>query len=224
MAARMTSFFAHRWRTLGAGVLGLAAGFAAHAAGRMAGASALIGWDVAAAVFLVATGRTVLFDREEHLRARARREDENRAVLMGVVLACVAVSFGAIIVAQAEAKAASPHGGHGFLVALSLLTLVLSWLTVQTLFTLHYAHRYFGDRDDDGEINGGLQFQGEPASTYRDFVYVAVCVGCCFQVSDFSVTTRPMRNLVTVHALLGFAFNTLVLALGVGLIGGLIGG
>lgn len=224
MANAITGFFAHRWRTLAAGALGVAAGLAAHAAGRLAGASTLIGWNVAAAAFLASTGRIVLFDPKEHLHRRARREDENRAVLMGIVLACVAFSFGAIIVAQQEAKAASPHAGHGFLVALSFLTLVLSWLTVQVLFTLHYAHRYYGDADSDGDVNRGLQFQGEPPCTYRDFIYVAVCIGCCFQVSDFSVTSRPMRNLVTVHALLGFAFNTLVLALGVGLIGGLIGG
>ena len=224
MAGSVAEFFAQRWRTLAAAGVGVVAGGGAHAAGALPGAASLIGWDVAAAVFLVSTGSILLFDREEHLRARAKREDENRAVLMGLVLACVAFSFAAVIVAQAEAKAAAPHAGHGPLAALSLLTLVLSWLTVQSLFTLHYAHRYFGDSDSDGEVNGGLQFQGAAASTYRDFLYVAVCVGCCFQVSDFSVTTRPMRNLVTVHALLGFAFNTLVLALGVGLVGGLIGG
>ena len=148
----------------------------------------------------------------------------NVMAILTAFAAFVAFSFAAIIVAQQEAKAASPHAGHGFLVALSFLTLVLSWLTVQVLFTLHYAHRYYGDTDNDGDLNRGLEFQGEPPCTYRDFIYVAVCIGCCFQVSDFAVTARPMRNLVTVHALLSFAFNTLVLALGVGLIGGLIGG
>ena len=224
MATPMTAFFTHRWRTLAAAGLGVAAGAGAHAAGWLMGASVLVGWDVAAAIFLLSTGRTLLFDKAADLHHRARREDENRAVLMSIILACVAFSFGAIIVAQVEAKVSSPHHSHALLALLSVVTLVLSWLTVQSLFTLHYAHRYFGDRDDDGEVDGGIAFQGDPPTTYRDFIYVAVCVGCCFQVSDFAITNHRLRNLVTVHALLSFAFNTLVLALGVGLVGNLIGG
>jgi uncharacterized membrane protein len=32
--------------------------------------------------------------------------------------------------------------------------LLLGWLIVQTVFTLHYAHRYFGDGDADGGDDG----------------------------------------------------------------------
>ena len=222
--ARAQDFLRHRWRALTAAALGVAAGVVAHLWGLMPGASSLVGWNVAALAFLIPTGKVLLFDKEADVRHRAKREDENRAVIMSIILGCVAFSFAAIVVALREAKAADPHGGHDFLVFISLSTLVLSWLTVQALFTLHYAHRYFGDRDDDGEINGGVQFQGDPPKTYRDFIYVAVCIGCCFQVSDFSLTDSSFRNLVTVHALLGFAFNTLVLALGINIVGNLMGG
>lgn len=213
----------HRWRIFLAGGVGVATGVGAHLAGLLPGASSLLGWNAAAIAYLLPTGRILLFDPEAGLHDRAKREDENRAVIMGIVLGCVAFSFGAIVVALREAKTADPHGGHGWLVALSLSTIVLSWLVVQAMFAFHYAHAYFGDRDADGEINGGVQFQGDPPRTYRDFIYVAVCVGCCFQVSDFALTDRPFRNLVTVHALLGFAFNTLVLALGVNIVGNLMG-
>ena len=43
-------------------------------------------------------------------------------------------------------------------------TLVLSWLSVQSLFTLHYAHRYFGDPDDNGKTQEGFQITGDPAA------------------------------------------------------------
>ena len=213
-----------RWRTLAAGLVGVAVGFVAHAHDLLPGAASLVGWNAAALAFLAPTGRILLFDREADVRHRAKREDENRAVIMSMILGCVAFSFGAIVVALREAKGADPHGGHGWLVALSLATIVLSWLVVQAVFCLHYAHAYFGDRDDDGEINGGVQFQGDPPRSYRDFIYVAVCIGCCFQVSDFALTDSKFRNLVTVHALIGFAFNTLVLALGVNIVGNLMGG
>jgi uncharacterized membrane protein len=223
MASAAAELLQRRWRTVVAAAAGVATGFGVHALGGLPGVSTLIGWDAAAAVYLALTGPTLLFDTEADLRHRARREDENRAVLMSLILGCVAFSFAAIIIALREAKDPHVHESHALLVALSVATLVLSWLVVQSLFTLHYAHRYFGDRDDDGEVDGGIEFQGEKPSTYRDFIYVAVCIGCCFQVSDFALTGRRFRNLVTAHALISFAFNTLVLALGINIVSNLLG-
>ena len=223
MATAAADLVQRRWRTLAAGAAGVAAGFGLRAAGVLPGASALGGWDVAALVYLGLIGPILLFDDEADVRHRAKQEDENRAVLMSLILGCVAFSFAAIIVALREAKDQHAHESHALLVAGSVATLVLSWLVVQSLFTLHYAHRYFGDRDDDGEINGGIEFQGDKPATYRDFIYVAVCVGCCFQVSDFAITERRFRNLVTSHALISFSFNTLVLALGINIVSNLLG-
>ena len=48
-------------------------------------------------------------------------------------------------------------------------------------------------------------------------------MGATFQVSDFSLTNTRFRNLATVHALVAFGFNTLVLALGVNIVSNLLG-
>jgi uncharacterized membrane protein len=45
----------------------------------------------------------------------------------------------------------------------------------------------------------------------------------CFQVSDVTVTTRTVRRTALAHALLSFAYNTVVLALVVNLIVGHLG-
>lgn len=220
---RLVGLLRRRWRTFAAGGAGVVAGLAAQRAGLLPGAASLVGWDTAAALYLALSASMLLNSSECDVRRNAKTEDENRAVIMSIVLACVAFSFGAIVVAQREAKAAHAHSTGGLLIVMSILTIVLSWMVVQTLFTVHYAHHYFGDRDDDGEIDGGVQFQGDPPSTYADFIYMAICVGCCFQVSDFSLTNTSFRNLITVHAMLSFAFNTLVLALGINIVGSLMG-
>ena len=106
---------------------------------------------------------------------------------------------------------------------MSVSTLVLGWIVVQTVFTLRYAHRYFGDADDDGAIDRGIKFPGDPPKTYHDFVYVAVCVGATAQVSDVNITTARYRRLVTQHALLAFFYNTMVLALGINILATIIG-
>ncbi|MBE7217067.1 MAG: DUF1345 domain-containing protein [Caulobacteraceae bacterium] len=220
---RAKGLLRRRWRTFAAAAAGVVAGVVAGMVGLLPGAASLVGWDVAAALYLLLSAATLFSSAEHDVRHNARMEDENRAVIMSIVLACVAFSFGAIVVAQREAKQAHVHSMGGWLIFMSVLTIVLSWMMVQTMFTFHYAHHYFGDRDSDGQIDGGVQFQGDAPSTYFDFIYMAICVGCCFQVSDFALTNTSFRNLVTVHAVLSFAFNTLVLALGINIVGSLMG-
>ncbi|MHB8284218.1 MAG: DUF1345 domain-containing protein [Caulobacteraceae bacterium] len=215
-------FFKYRGRTLAAGAAGMAAGLIASRSGLALGAAGLTGWNVAAVLFLLPTGKILLFDGPAEVRERAGREDENRAVMMSLIIAAVVTSLGGIVLALHDSKGA--HASHpAWLLALSISTLVFNWLIVQSLFALHYAHRYFGDRDNDGTADEGFVFQGDKPDTYRDFVYVAICMGATCQVSDFSTTNAKFRNLVSVHAIIAFVFNTMVLALGINIIGNLMG-
>jgi uncharacterized membrane protein len=226
MSSKLLQFFRYRGRTLFAAAIGVGSGILAAQRGLANGAAALVGWNLAAALFLVPTLWTILADRETQVRRRAGREDESRAVMMILILVAVALSFIAIVVALRESRASAAHGGAqhpGWLLALCACTLVLSWAIVQSLFTLHYAHRYFGDRDGDGTADAGIQFPGDAPTTYRDFLYVAVCIGATCQVSDFDITHRRFRDLITIHALISFLFNTMVLALGINILGNLMG-
>jgi uncharacterized membrane protein len=45
----------------------------------------------------------------------------------------------------------------------------------------------------------------------------------CFQVSDASVTSCQIRRAVLVHAVLSFAYNTLILAFVLNLVFGAVG-
>jgi uncharacterized membrane protein len=220
----ITALFRNRWRTLLAGVGGVAAGWTAYHAGLLIGASFLIGWNAAAGLFVVSTGWLLLMSEEAEMRERARLDDENRAVLMSIVLGSVGASLVAIVIALKEAKIHAGHGGEPlWVLGLSASTLALSWLVVQCLYTLHYTHRYFGDRDADGKVDGGIKFPGDDPTTYRDFIYVSICIGATCQVSDFDIVTSKFRNLVTTHSIISFIFNTMVLALGINIIGNLMG-
>ena len=213
-----------RWRLLVALAGGALAALAA--AHRLLPGSALqIGWVVFAAIFLATTGWMFLHTDEAEVRRRAAMEDENRGILTTLILAAIAASVAVAMLALRDSRLlTSRHmqGDQGWVLALSISTLVLSWLLAQCLFVLHYAHRYFGDHDDNGQVDGGIKFPGEPPRTYRDFIYVAVCVGATCQVSDFNITTCRFRGLVTTHALFSFAFNTMILALGVNILAGLL--
>ena len=69
---------------------------------------------------------------------------------------------------------------------------------------------------------GGLIFPGELKPDYRDFAYFSFIIGMTCQVSDVSVTSRSMRLLALLHGLLSFAFNTVILALSINIISGLV--
>jgi len=214
-----------RWRAIGALLIGIVADQLAHHLGGRPATSALVGWDTAALWFVLTTYHALLFDDSETMRRRAAEEDENRGVFFSLILSAVIASLAAIVMALKEGKAGSAvHDllGPGVVLFLSAATLILSWLVVQGLFTLHYAHRWIGGTEGDRSMAGGIQFVGDAPTSYRDFLYVAVCIGATSQGSDFGIANTRFRNLVTIHALLSFLFNTMVLALGINIIASLI--
>ena len=73
-----------------------------------------------------------------------------------------------------------------------------------------------------GGLRGGLDFPGGEPPDYWDFLYFAVVIGMTFQVSDVQITDRSLRRLALVHGMLGFLFNTVIVALTVNLAAGLL--
>ena len=214
--------FRKHWRATLSFAVGLPVGIAAVLLGQKLALGVVLGADAGAAVFLLTTGAVIMNDREHDVRRRASVDDENVAVIMGLVLGAMAASLSALIFALKQGKAPG-HEPSPWLVVLAVVTLVESWLVVQMLFCIHYAHLYFGDSDNDERPDKGVKFEGQQPESYREFWYMAVCMGATFQVSDFSITNTRFRDVITVHALVAFAFNTLVIALGVGIVGNLLG-
>lgn len=210
---------ASHWRL----AAGLAAGIIVWSTAKYLGAPRashlLLGWDAAASVYLLASWTLFLRAKEAEVRSRAAREDEGVPVLLLIVLAAIGASLWAVVDALIAAKSA-PGGTRALVTACAGATLVLSWLVLQSAFVLHYAHRHFGD----GKSKPGIEFPGEPPSGYMDFAYLAFSVGATFQVSDNSILTSKIRNLVTAHAAAAYFYNTAILALGINIIASLVGG
>jgi len=216
----------HRWRIVAAAAGGVAASLVAGVEFNAPSAAPLFGWVVGAAIYVITTAWMFYTTDEAAVRRHAAQEDENRGILTAGILAAAAASLGVAMFALRHAKglvSGDAQASQMIVVCLASSTLILSWLMAQCLFVLHYAHRYFGDPDRDGRTDQGIEFPGEPPRSYRDFIYVAVCVGATCQVSDFNITTCRFRNLVTLHGLFAFAFNTMILALGINIIAGLVG-
>jgi len=99
---------------------------------------------------------------------------------------------------------------------LSAVSLVLSWLFLNSVFALYYAHAFYGDADRQPS---GLVFPGTPAPSYSDFLYFSFVLGTTFQVPDVQITDPGIRQVALVHGVLSFFFNAIVIGLTVNAIG-----
>jgi len=166
--------------------------------------AALIGWDVAALTFLVSTWVNIYpLDGSETIR-RSQREDPSRALADVLLVFASLASLVAVVFVLVEA--ASRQGrDKGLLAGLAVLSVVLSWLLVHTLFTLGYARQYHS-------AGGGVDFNQKETPRYTDFAYLAFTIGMTFQVSDTNLKTTAIRSMALRHALLSYLFGTVILA------------
>jgi uncharacterized membrane protein len=179
----------------------------------------LIGWDVGVALYLGLTHAMMMRCSIERIRRRAAEQDEGEFAILVLTIAATLASLVAIVFELGGVKQASP--GYAIIeVLLATATILLSWSFVHTIFTLHYAHEYYGERGD--RKIGGLTFPGGEQPDYMDFFYFSLVIGLTSQVSDVAVTSKIIRRMVAVHGVLSFFFNLMVLALTVNMISNLI--
>jgi uncharacterized membrane protein len=177
--------------------------------------STLIGWDVAAALYVAwvwtSAGR---FDPEETQTFATREDDSRFSAQLLLVSACLVsllgVGFDLIKAGQTRTST-----GHVVLVSVAVATVVLSWAVVHTVYALRYAHEYYAYKPV-----GGIDFKSGSGymPDYRDFAYVAFVVGMTFQVSDTDINHRGLRRSVLGHALLAYLFGAVILAVTINIV------
>lgn len=188
---------------------------------------AIVGWDAGCAWFIAAAFWLMARARTHDIEKAAAAQDDGRHLILAVVTLAAAASIGAV--AQQLTVAKSEHGLMQALRVLSaFVTVAVSWLLVQLIYALHYAHEFYtaadDPRDEDGR-RGGLCFPGDDGEAdYWDFLHFAVVIGVASQTADVQFTSKRMRRTGTVHSVVAFLFNTVVLALTINLCAGLFGG
>lgn len=201
---------------------GLAVGFACAflLPGVAPSTCAIAGWDTLCVVFLVLAWIGILGDKPAEIRARAAQEDEGQAVILTLVLAACVASLAVIAIELSQAR--NDQGWiKGMHIAVAVGTVMASWLLMQAIFALHYAHEYYGADRASGGDRGGLAFPGKEEPDYWDFLHFAIIIGVASQTADIAFTAKGLRRLGTLHSLIAFVFNTLIVALTINLVAGL---
>jgi uncharacterized membrane protein len=176
----------------------------------------LIGFDIAALIFLATILRIFITSSVDELRRRANELNSDHHGLLligGVVLAIVMTALFSEL-----------DNGQSISILLSAGTLVLAWIFANTLFLLHYAQVYY-DRATHGD-GSGLKFpdnDDDPDTKFEpnawDFAYFTFTLAIIFSVSDVMITSRRIRRIAMFHGMIAFVFNIFVIGISVGLIG-----
>jgi uncharacterized membrane protein len=169
-------------------------------------ASILLGWDIAVVIYLVWTGASVRKLDPGQTAQLAKREDPSTPVAELIVLGAGTAMLAAV--GFALVKAGQTTGGlKAYLVTIGLLSVVLSWAVVHTVFGLRYARAFYS------EPVGGIDFNEAEPPNYIDFAYYSFTVGMTFQVADTNITAKAVRRTTLHHALLSYLFGAVLLGI-----------
>ncbi len=179
----------------------------------------LVAWNLTAGLYVALAFVMMLRAPLEHIRRRAREQDDGAVAVLTLTLVAAVASLAAIALELRgmDDYPAREQFGH---LALAGVTIVCSWFLAHTTFALHYAHSYYTSRLEDG--TSALEFPRTAEPDYMDFLYFSFVIGTSAQTADVSVTSSPMRRLVALHCIVTFFFNTTLLALTINIAAGML--
>jgi uncharacterized membrane protein len=202
-------------RGLSSAAFGIAAGGVAALTGAPE-LTPLLSWTVAVVVLLTRVWRVCWRSDPDDTKELAEAEGRSRSTDAWVLAAAVA-SLGAVVDALVRSSG-NRDATAVALVVLGVLTVILSWALVNTVFAFRYARLYYR-----GEPDGGINFKQDQPPAYSDFAYMAFTVGMTYGVTETEPTSTIVRRTALGHALLSYLFGTGVLAVAVNLVTNLAG-
>jgi uncharacterized membrane protein len=179
----------------------------------------MIGWDTFSLGMIIMSWITFSITSSKQIRAQSKVQDSGRAVVFSITLIATFASILAVLLLLVTKQRFKSAETIHLMVAVA--GMVLSWFLVHTIFTLRYAHIFYGDHESKpGTHAAGLEFPGDTDPDYFDFAYFAFVLGMTFQVSDVQITSKQLRRMAMWHGLLSFGYNTIMIALTINLIAG----
>jgi len=175
-----------------------------------------LGWDAGAISYLLLIWRDIWRLNSVETQAIATSEDASTLVDDTILILASVVSL--MTVALVLSHPGTPEVGEQVLrTFLGIISVVLAWAVLHTVFTLRYARLFYE------HPVGGVDFNTSDLPRYSDFAYIAFGVGMAFQVADTNLKTWQFRRAVLRHALLSFIFATTILAVTINLVASLNG-
>jgi uncharacterized membrane protein len=177
----------------------------------------MLGWNTFSLSMIIMSWVSFFITDSRQIREQAKVQDPSRTIIFIIIIVSTLASFFAVlllILSKGENDNTS-----SLRIAVAVAGMLFSWFLIHTIFTLRYAHIFYGDHETRPNTHaGGLEFPGDSKPDYLDFAYYSLVLGMTFQVSDVQITSKRLRSLAMLHGLLSFVFNTIMIALTINLI------
>jgi uncharacterized membrane protein len=175
----------------------------------------MLTWAAASLTWLVMLWTRIAPLDAKATSALAVRQDPRRATRDLVLLGASVASLVAVLLGLIKASGAKGDE-RALLFTTGIVTIIVSWAVVHTVFALRYAGIYYEGPD------GGIEFNEDDKPCYLDFAYLAFTIGMTYQVSDTNLTSKAVRHTALRHALLSYLFGTVIIAATINLAAGLV--
>lgn len=131
----------------------------------------LIGWDIGVALYILLARWTIHYSDVTHFRHQSLLQDDLRHIITPLTVIAAVVILPLIFIELRHPTEGTER--NPFDITLGGLTILLSWAFIHTILAFHYAHEYYEHRSRQED----LEFPGDPAPDYRDFMYFSFVIG-----------------------------------------------
>ncbi|WP_296405913.1 DUF1345 domain-containing protein [Psychrobacter sp.] len=180
--------------------------------------SFIIGWD--STILLYILNIIIMLNRDtmhEHLNSVKQSQ-------FSVLSLIIISSFICVYSLTKQTQMTKNYQDWEFVLSISLTigTIFTTWLMIQIIFAMHYAFLYFSQLQKgdalpiafpEANTNSDTNHKQMVSPSFEDFFYCAVSIGTSAQTADTTFISTAGRNLATLHCVIAFAFNLVIIAL-----------
>lgn len=210
------------WRLIGSLIIGAVIGLIiAFMWSVSVSTSFIIGWDSAILIYIVSI---VMMMRADTIHDHLTQVHEGKVIILSLIIMASLICLLAIV---RQTQIGKDYQGMAriFITALTVSTIFITWLMIQIIFALQYAYLYFAEQRQGVQppfmFPESMAADNNPSDTtaitvdakFEDFFYCAVAIGTSGQTADIAFTSKAGRGLATLHSIIAFVFNLVIISL-----------
>lgn len=220
--ATVSNTFVSHWRLLGSLVIGAVIGLVTVVIWSVSvSTSFIIGWDSAILIYIVSI---VMMMRANTIHGHLTQDHEGKVIILSLIGIASLICLLAIV---RQTQIGKDYQGVARIltIMLTVSTIFITWLMMQVTFAMQYAYLYFSEQRRGAaqpfifpeammEDSGNHEEPKTVANAkFEDFFYCAVAIGTSGQTADIAFTSRAGRKLATLHSIIAFMFNLVIISL-----------
>ncbi len=207
------------WRLLGSLLIGLIIGIVVTIIWSLSfSTSFIIGWDCAILIFL---STIIIMLRKDTMHEHLNNAKQSKFSILSLIIVS---SFICVYALAKQTQIGKNYQGLmlSLSITLTIGTIFITWLMIQIIFAMQYAYLYFSEAQKghilpllfpETMMESNADYKTPANVKFEDFFYCAVAIGTSGQTADIGFISKAGRKLATLHSIIAFVFNLVIIAL-----------